>query len=98
MTIIISSVYFDVRKSILDLYPFLEEYNIKECSEEVSRVCRNTYYRNYYYYEIEIDDLSNIEELIMKAIKTNPQCYGMLVEYNKNIQRFVYTFYDGYIE
>ena len=97
MTIIISSVYFDDRKSLLDLYPFLKEYNIKECSEEVSRKCREKYW-GIYYYEIEIDDLLDVEELIMKAIKTNPQCYGMVVYYDKNIQRFVYTFYDGYIE
>ena len=97
MTIIISSVYFDDRKSLLDLYPFLEEYNIKECSEEVIRECRELCCGNYYY-EIEIDDLSDVEELIMKAMEINHQCFGMLVEYNKNIQRFVYTFYDGYIE
>lgn len=97
MTIIISSVYFDDRKSILDLYPFLEEYNIKECSKEVSYECRDLYWGNYYY-EIEIDGLSDVEEIIVRARKTNPQCTGMIVDYNKAIQRFVYTFYDGYIE
>lgn len=98
MTIIISSVYFDVRKeSILDLYPFLEEYNFKECSKEISRKCQEQYWGNYCS-EIEIDGLSDIEEIIIKARKTNPQCYGMIVDYNKDIKRFVYTFYDGYIE